>query len=100
MTIEEERLSFRGVLCLHCKAPIPVPAIVSKLQAAESSGLEISPAKSQVFTLRCPACLKEKPYRTSEIMTFEGAPETAIFPARPASIRWYPPGGITKTAKA
>ena len=35
---------------------------------------ESSPRKSQVFNLRCPVCHKEKPYRTSEIVDFEGEP--------------------------
>ena len=64
MTIETERPIFRGVVCLHCKEPVPVPAIVGSLQAASSDETESSQRKSQVFNLRCPYCHKEKPYRT------------------------------------
>jgi len=99
MTIETERPSFRGVVCLHCKTPIPVPNIVRSLQAAdEGTGLALQ--KSQVFVLRCWACHKEKPYRTREIVDCEGTPEAATPAARPASIRWYPPDGLVKAAKA
>ena len=100
MTIETERPTFRGVVCLHCKATIPVPAIVSSLQTATSEGDESSQRKSQVFNIRCPQCHKEKPYRTREILDFEGTPETAMQPERPAPMRWYPQGGMTRAAKA
>jgi hypothetical protein len=99
MTIETERPTFRGVVCLHCKAPVPVPAIVASLQAA-SEGSESSQRKSQVFNLRCPSCHKEKPYRTREIVDFEGTPETLMTFERPAPVRWYPQDGMTRAAKA
>jgi hypothetical protein len=56
--------------------------------------------KSQVFNVRCPRCQKEKPYRTREIVDFEGTPETPEFPERPAPMRWYASGGFAKAAKA
>jgi hypothetical protein len=99
MTIDTERPTFRGVVCLHCKAHIPVPAIVSNVQAA-NDGTESSQRKSQVFNLRCPSCQKEKPYRTKEIVDFEGIPETAVFQDRPAPVRWYPQDGMARVAKA
>jgi hypothetical protein len=100
MTIESDRPTFSGVACLHCQAPIPVPNIVRILQAADSEGLDSLPRKSRVFNLRCPACHKEKPYRTLEILDFEGTPEATMFPAGPSPLRWYPQNGLTKTAKA
>jgi hypothetical protein len=100
MTIETERPTFRGVVCLHCKAPVPVPAIVSSLQTAASEGNESSQRTSQVFNIRCPQCHKEKPYRTREILDFEGTPETVTQPGRPAPLSWYPQDGMTRAAKA
>jgi hypothetical protein len=99
MTIETERPTFRGVVCLHCKAPVPVPDIVGNLQTA-SDGTESSQRKSQVFNLRCPTCHKEKPYRTREIVDFEGTPETIMAPERPSPVRWYPQDGMARAAKA
>lgn len=96
MTIETERPTFRAVVCLHCKAPIPVPGIVDSL----SDGNGVSQKKSQVFNLRCPSCHKEKPYRTREIVDFEGTPEAALAPERPAPVPWYPPDGLSRAAKA
>jgi hypothetical protein len=99
MTLETERPTFRGVACLHCKAPVPVPAIVGNAQAANDEP-ESFLRKSQVFNLRCPSCHKEKPYRTREIVDFEGTPEAAMAPERPAPLRWYPQEGMTRAAKA
>jgi hypothetical protein len=101
MTIETERSTFRGVVCLHCKAPIPVPAIVGSFQDSSNEEMETLQRKSQVFNLRCPCCLKEKPYRTREIVAFEGKPELSLFfPERPAPVRWFPQDGISRAAKA
>jgi hypothetical protein len=94
--IETAPQTFRGVVCLHCKAPIPVPAIVASQQESE----EASPKKSQVFNIRCSQCHKEKPYRTKEIVEFEGSPEAAMVPQRPAPVRWYAQDGLTRAAKA
>lgn len=100
MTIETEHPTFRGVVCLHCKAPIPVPAIVGSLQASGNEATESSQRKSQVFNIRCPQCHKEKPYRTREIVEFEGTTETAMTPASPAPLHWYAQNGLTRAAKA
>jgi hypothetical protein len=102
MTSEIERPTFRGVICLHCKTPIPVPAIVGGLQASSTDEAEALQRKSQVFNLRCPCCLKEKPYRTREIVSFEGKPEALMFfpDRRPVPVRWLPQDGMSRAAKA
>jgi hypothetical protein len=101
MTIEEtERQQFRGVVCLHCKAPIPVPAVVGHTGFAAHDGTESSQGNSQVFNVRCPACHKEKPYWTREIVNFEGSAQIAVPPAQPASVRPFREGGMGKAAKA
>jgi hypothetical protein len=97
MTIDTERPTFRGVVCLHCKASIPVPAIVESLKTPVNEGTN---GRSQVFNLRCPSCHKEKPYRTREIVDFEGTPQTTVSPERPAPMNWYPQDGMTRAAKA
>jgi hypothetical protein len=98
MTVESERPTFRGVLCLHCQEPIPVPAIVRKLQA-DTEQSEVGRAKSQVFNLRCPSCHKEKPYRLSEIMEFEGSVEPGVVPGRSTPLRWAPQQNLVRAAK-
>jgi hypothetical protein len=99
MTIETERPTYRGVVCLHCQASIPVPAIVGGRQGS-SDGMEASQVNSQVFNIRCPHCYKEKPYRTREIVDFEGTPEMALAPYAPPAGRWYPQDGMARAAKA
>jgi hypothetical protein len=100
MSTETERPTFRGVVCLHCKASIPVPAIVGNRPAAAGEGTETSQRKSQVFNLRCPSCHKEKPYRTREIVDFEETSESAIPEERIAPAPWYPQDGFVRAAKA
>jgi len=100
MTFQMERQSFLGVVCLHCKAPIPVPAIVQEFQMTPLQEAGASRNKSAVFNLRCSLCHKEKPYRTSEIVNFEGTPEPVAPFAQPATMRSFPLGGMTRIAKA
>jgi len=102
MTLETERQHFRGVVCLHCKAPIPVPAVVGTREyAAHEEEQAGSPqANSRVFTLRCSSCHKEKPYRTHEIVDFEGSPKAEVPFARPTHSRLFRQGEQAKTAKA
>jgi hypothetical protein len=100
MTLETQSQSFRGVVCLHCKAPVPVPAIVRDSQAALLQEAGASSDRSAVFNIRCPVCHKEKPYRTREIVSFEGTPEPMAPFAQPATSRLFPLGGMTRTAKA
>ena len=95
MTTDTENQTFRGVVCLHCQAAIPVPPIVGGFQSSEDGQ-----RRSQVFNLRCPACHKEKPYRTKEIVDFEGTPQ-AISPLdSSAPLKWYPQDRLTRAAKA
>ena len=67
---EDLKQSYCGVLCGWCKQPIPVPEIVVIMEA-ESNDDE-QPAR--VFNLRCRACEKERPYRTTELVEFYGMP--------------------------
>jgi hypothetical protein len=87
MTQEKVQLSYRGVLCLHCKNPIPISPFVASIEAEQPAN-EAFPGrhqKCQVFHLRCAVCGKEKPYKIHEILEFDGVPETEIRRAEPAS---------------
>jgi hypothetical protein len=62
---------YRGVLCGYCRQPIPLPGIVDRLTTRDAG----YPARgAHVFSLRCRACHKEKPYRRDDIAEFEGVP--------------------------
>lgn len=68
--------SYRGVRCMSCRQPIPLPTILIELDS-RLRGLRAEAAdehSARVFSLRCRVCEREKPYRTSDIMDFEGAP--------------------------
>jgi len=100
MTLDTERQSFRGVVCLHCKAPIPVPAIVRNIQETLLKELGASRENSPAFNLRCSSCHKEKPYRIREIVDFEGEPQPVAPFAQPGSVRPSRQDGIASAAKA
>lgn len=64
---------YRGVVCGHCRQPIPIPGIVERLAAADAeSGSQGRIIRS--FHLRCRVCEREKTYHTGDITEFEGAP--------------------------
>ena len=100
MTLDKELQSFRGVVCLHCKAPIPVPEVVRNIQMALLRETGASHENSPVFNLRCSACHKEKPYRIREIVDFEGTPQPVSPFAQPGSVRPFGLDGATRFAKA
>jgi hypothetical protein len=102
MTQNTERQYYRGVLCLHCKQPIPISPLVAGIEA-EFKASETTPLrhqKCQVFHLRCAACGKEKPYKIGEIVEFEGAPVTRASHAEPASAYLRQRGNRSRVANA
>jgi hypothetical protein len=76
--------SYRGVLCKSCRQPIPLPAILVNMEAAVGIKEPGSTHEyhSRVFSLRCRACEREKPYRASEVADFQGVPRTRVSRAR------------------
>jgi uncharacterized membrane protein len=100
MNTQTEQHIFRGVVCLHCKAPIPVPAVVGHTGEDLHDGAEFPQRNSQVFNLRCSVCHKEKPYWTQEIVNFERTPEMTIFSDRPVSVQSFRQTEVAKAAKA
>lgn len=76
MMTETDKQSYFGVRCLSCRQPIPVPAIlVGSMSAAEQENSFLPHEEhDRVFSLRCRSCEREKPYRASDVVEFEGAP--------------------------
>ena len=72
--IQVLKQSYRGVLCTCCRQAIPVPAIVMNMEADSSD----SEQTVRVFNLRCRACEKEQPYRSTDIVEFEGTPRVRV----------------------
>jgi hypothetical protein len=100
MSTQTEQPTFLGVVCLHCKAAIPVPAVVGHTGDGLDNGAKLPQRNSQVFNVRCPVCHKEKPYWTKEIVNFNGTPEITIFSARPVSVQSFRQSEVAKAAKA
>jgi hypothetical protein len=75
--MDDEKQHYRGVLCLCCRQPIPLPAILISMESrlAECDPFFEEEHSHRVFTLRCRACEKEMPYRTSAILDIEGTPK-------------------------
>lgn len=71
MIQETKAQSYRGVLCQHCRQPIPLPAIVIRLETATEKDPEKHP---RAFTIRCRACENEHIYQSTDIADFEGTP--------------------------
>jgi hypothetical protein len=80
MNVEAVPRSYRGVRCLSCRQPIPLPAILIKMDSTLTSKApdSVHDHPTRVFSLRCRACEREKPYRASDILDFEGEPRTRV----------------------
>ena len=101
MNLEAAHQSYRGVRCLSCRQPIPLPAILvamdSTLSGKGSNPVHEHPTR--VFSLRCRACEREKPYRATDIMDFEGTPRTRTSRSQTARPSGLHTGGQSRSAK-
>jgi hypothetical protein len=76
MSQQAVQQSYRGVRCMSCRQPIPIPTFLietdSRLRGLSSH--QADEHSTRVFSLRCRACEREKPYRISDVTDFEGEP--------------------------
>lgn len=75
---------YRGVICQCCRQPIPLPAIVLRMETSRKPdepavGLDTG---ARVFALRCRSCEREMPYRSSEIVDVDGVPKPRLSRAK------------------
>jgi hypothetical protein len=100
MNLDAMQQSYRGVRCLSCRQPIPLPAILVAMDSTLSGqgSNEAHEHPTRVFSLRCRACEREKPYRASDIMDFEGAPRTRTSRSQMARPKGRHSGGLSRTA--
>ena len=102
MIEEATKQSYRGVRCLSCRQPIPLPAILLKmdsiLQENEVGADQEHPTR--VFSLRCRACEREKPYDAADILDFEGVPRTRVSLSRLIPSHGRKPSGQSRTASS
>jgi hypothetical protein len=102
MHVEAVPQSYRGVRCLSCRQPIPLPTILtdmdSTLRGNEPHAVHEHPKR--VFSLRCRACEREKPYRAIDIMDFEGAPRTRVYRSNMIHPKGRRSNALSRTANA
>lgn len=82
--IAELMRSYRGVLCRRCRQPIPVSAMVVRLQE-EGQDREPDVNSLHAFVARCRACEYESVYAITDIQTFDGEPRKRRLKALTAS---------------
>jgi hypothetical protein len=99
MTQDVTKQSYRGVRCLSCRQPIPVPAILANAVSPTDANESETPTRrhDRAFSLRCRSCEREKPYRVSDIVDFEGTPKPRVSRARTAHATEHR-GGLSRAA--
>lgn len=75
MAQEKSAQCYRGVVCVDCEQPIPLPAIVAELEAKSRQSGDEAGRSGRVYTLRCRVCDKEYLYQAPDIRDFEGTPK-------------------------
>ena len=96
MNQEAVKQSYRGVMCMSCRQPIPLPAIVTRIEVLpDATGRE---PRGHVFSLRCRSCNREKPYRSCDIVEFDGAPRPRPSFARQPQRVGRVAGGLSRVA--
>ncbi len=85
--IQEAKQCYRGVLCNHCRQPIPLPAAVARRGAdgKDGQGVSADELSPKVFTLRCRACQGEGLYTQAKFIDVEGTPRVRHTQPRKAS---------------
>lgn len=94
MVQEAKTQQYRGVVCGYCRQPIPVSGTVDRM-LRDRREVDTRETPTRVFNLRCRACEKEKQYRISDIVEFEGSPRPRSMRTRVPLLRHEP-----KTAHA
>ncbi len=100
MIAESERQQYRGVLCIHCRQPIPLSASAARkekeLESAEPS--EMNEHTSRTFTLRCRVCHGEAMYTKSDTIDCDGSPRVRKSPVRHKSMLKAGIKGLSRAA--
>jgi hypothetical protein len=82
--IAQAEQHYSGVLCIHCRKPIPLSASAERkekqLDDHGPSGVDEFAVPSA--TLRCRVCLGEGVYKHSDVIEIEGAPRKRVSRAR------------------
>ena len=99
---DSEKQQYRGVVCRCCRQPILLPAIVVNIHAAiQDNGVDSDQSDfNRVFSLRCRSCHSERPYQTSEVVTFNGVPKVHRSRSRTKQRETTVSGDVARAANA
>jgi hypothetical protein len=88
MIAEADKQQYRGVLCIHCRQPIPLSASLARKEKElkESEPNEMNELTSRSFNLRCRVCHGEALYTESDTIDCDGAPRVRKSPVRHRSM--------------
>jgi hypothetical protein len=97
---QEAKQQYRGVLCIHCRQPIPLPTTVSRATAAtkEENSSNVDDPGPRVFTLRCRVCQEEGLYTESKFIDCEGTPRARSSRSRGTSPLLKDMGDVSRAA--
>jgi len=98
--VHEPIQRYRGVICIHCRKPIALPAGVAKrvAETKSSDGIHNGENGPRVFTLRCKSCLGEGLYSEAKFVDCEGVPQVRHGARQGASPMMGAPGRMTRAA--
>jgi hypothetical protein len=97
---QEAKQQYRGVLCIHCRQPIPLPTTVTRQPAAtkDENSSNVDDAEPRVFTLRCRVCQEEGLYTESKFIDCEGTPRARASRSRKGSPHLKDNGDLSRAA--
>ena len=92
MIAEASKEQYRGVLCIHCRQPIPLSAsqVRKEKEMRESEANEVMELRSSSFNLRCRACHGEATYTPADTIDCDGTPRVRNIARRNPLLRPEP----------
>lgn len=100
MIAEATKQQYRGVLCIHCRQPIPLSAslVRKEKELKESEPNAMTELHSRSFNLRCRVCHGEATYTSADIIDCDGTPRLRHSHARRNSLLRPEPKDLSRAA--
>ena len=100
MIAEANKQQYRGVLCIHCRQPIPLSAslVRKEKELKESEPSEMGELTSRSFNLRCRVCHGESMYTEADIIDCEGTPRSRSVASRRNPLLKPEPKNLSRAA--
>jgi hypothetical protein len=100
MIAEASKEQYRGVLCIHCRQPIPLSAsqVRKEKELKESEPNELTELRSRSFNLRCRACHGEATYTPADTIDCDGTPRARSTGVRRNPLLKHEPKNLSRAA--